>query len=278
VNPTALIPLTQASGLREDRVGQLVKRVLDGVASDETRRAYRHALEMFLAFCDREGNPTLSAELVASYRVSLVGEGKSSSTVGVHLAAIKALTRAAVKAGLMAAETAASINDVKGAPRRGNRIGNWLTREQAQELLSLPDRESLKGKRDYAILALLLGCGLRRTELVSEVKIGAIAQRENRWVLVDITGKGNRVRRLPSPPGSKQRSTRGPSRPALPRGRSFARCARAAKSGVRISRQVRCCRSFSTTQGPWVSKSWRRMTCAAPAPSSAASAAATSSK
>jgi hypothetical protein len=34
--------------------------------------------------------------------------------------------------------------------RRGNRIGNWLTREQAQELLSLPDRESLKGKRDYA--------------------------------------------------------------------------------------------------------------------------------
>jgi hypothetical protein len=38
----------------------------------------------------------------------------------------------------------------EGAPQRGNRIGNWLTREQAQELLSLPDRESLKGKRDYA--------------------------------------------------------------------------------------------------------------------------------
>jgi hypothetical protein len=71
-------------------------------------------------------------------QLSLVGEGKSSSTVGVHLAAIKALTRAAVLAGLMPAETAASINDVKGAARRGNRIGNWLTREQAQELLSLP--------------------------------------------------------------------------------------------------------------------------------------------
>jgi integrase len=102
-------------------------------------------------------------------------------------------------AGLMAAETAASINDVQGAPRRGNRIGNWLSREQAQELLSLPDRETLKGKRDYAVLALLLGCGLRRTELVSEVKISAIAQRENRWVLVDITGKGNRVRSVAVP-------------------------------------------------------------------------------
>src|ERR1700727_3963271 len=137
VNPTALVPMTTPGDLRQDRVGQLIKRVLDGVASEETRRAYGHALEMFLGFCGREGNPTLSAELVASYRVLLVGEGKSSSTVGVHLAAIKALTRAAVKAGLMAPETAAAVNDVKGAPRRGNRIGNWLTREQAQELLSL---------------------------------------------------------------------------------------------------------------------------------------------
>jgi hypothetical protein len=74
MNPTSLIPVAQPGDLRQDRVGQLLKRVLDGMTSDETRRAYRHALEMFLAFCDREGNPTLSAELVASYRVSLVGE------------------------------------------------------------------------------------------------------------------------------------------------------------------------------------------------------------
>jgi len=255
--------MTQPGDLGQDRVGQLVKRVLDGVVSDETRRAYSHALQMFLAFCGREGNPILSAELVASYRVLLVGEGKSSSTVGVHLAAIKALTQAAVTAGLMPAEVAAAINDVKGAPRRGNRIGNWLTREQAQELLSLPDRESLKGKRDYAILALLLGCGLRRTELVSEVKIGAIAQRENRWVLVDITGKGNRVRSVAVPAWVKAAIDAWTTGAALPRERSFARCARAAKSGVRISRQVRCCRSFSSTRTRWVSRNWRRMTCAA---------------
>jgi hypothetical protein len=79
VNPTALIPLTEPGDLRQDRVGQVIKRALDGVASDETRRAYRQALEMFLAFCGRKESPTLSAELVASYRLSLVGEGKSSS-------------------------------------------------------------------------------------------------------------------------------------------------------------------------------------------------------
>jgi hypothetical protein len=73
MNPTALVPVTQPGDLGQDRVGQLVKRVLDGMTSAETRRAYSHALEMFLAFCGRKENPTLSAELVASYRVSLVG-------------------------------------------------------------------------------------------------------------------------------------------------------------------------------------------------------------
>jgi hypothetical protein len=53
VNPTALIPVTQPGDLRQDRVGRLVKRVLDSVASDETRRACSHALEMFLAFLRR---------------------------------------------------------------------------------------------------------------------------------------------------------------------------------------------------------------------------------
>jgi site-specific recombinase XerD len=68
-----------------------------------------------------------------------------------------------------------------------------------KELRQIIIKTTLRGKRDYAMLALLLGCGLRRTELVLEVKMGAIAQRENRWVLVDITGKGNRVRSVAVP-------------------------------------------------------------------------------
>jgi hypothetical protein len=98
VNPSALIPMAQPGDIRQDLVGQLAKRVLDGMTSEETRRAYRDALTMFLEFCDREGNPTLSAELVVGYRLSLIGEGKSSSCVGVHLAAIKALTEPGVMA------------------------------------------------------------------------------------------------------------------------------------------------------------------------------------
>ena len=87
---------------------------------------------------------------------------------------------------------------MKGAPRHGVRAGNWLTREQARLLLQAPDRRTLKGKRDYAVLALLIGCGLRRTEL-AQLTLEILQQREGRWVLVDLEGKGRRVRTVPVP-------------------------------------------------------------------------------
>jgi hypothetical protein len=169
----------------------------------------------------------------------------------------------------IATETAASINEVKGAPRRGHRIGNGLTRERAQELLSLPDRESLKGKRDYAILALLLGCGLRRTELLSEVKVGAIARRENRWVLVDITGKGYRVRSVAVPAWVKAAIDAWTIAAGITEGKIFRAVHKGGKVWARISLQVPCSRSFSSTRAPWVEK----LAPDGPAPSSSASVA-----
>jgi integrase len=190
---TGLVPVGQP----EDRVGLLVSQVLASVPSAETRRAYDQALRRFLGFCQAQGNPLMSAELVAQYRDSL--GGRSGSTVGVAMAAIKRLVTAASLAGLLPASTVAAINEVKGPPRRGNRIGNWLTIEQARNLLRVPDRETLKGKRDYALLAVLIGCGLRRAELVAEVTIESLVLREGRWVLADITGKGGRFRSVAVP-------------------------------------------------------------------------------
>ena len=71
-------------------------------------------------------------------------------------------------------------------------MGNWLTRDQARELLRVPDRSTLKGKRDYAVLALLVGCALRRREL-AVLDIADVQQREGRWVIADLCGKGNRI-------------------------------------------------------------------------------------
>ena len=65
----------------------------------------------------------------------------------------------------------------------GIRTGNWLSLRQAQALLSAPDVATLKGLRDRAILAVLLGCGLRRSE-VAALTFAHVQQRDGRWCIV----------------------------------------------------------------------------------------------
>ena len=93
--------------------------------------------------------------------------------------------------GLLDPGTASAIERTKGVKQEGVRAGNCLLKEQANELLNVPDPSTLKGKRDRAILALLISCGLRRAELVG-------LEVEGRWVIPDLVGKGNRLRTVSS--------------------------------------------------------------------------------
>src|ERR1700722_3596708 len=94
-------------------------------------------------------------------------EALAPSTVNVRLSAVRKLVAEARKNGLIGVEDAASLSEVPNIRQKGTRLGNWLTREEAKELLAVPDRSTLKGKRDYVILALLVGCALRRHELAN---------------------------------------------------------------------------------------------------------------
>jgi site-specific recombinase XerD len=78
------------------------------------------------------------------------------------------------------------------------RLGNWLTAEEARVLWQLPNAGTLKGKRDRAILAVLLGCGLRRREL-AELAVDHLQRREGHWAIVDLIGKGGHIRTVPVP-------------------------------------------------------------------------------
>jgi integrase len=77
-------------------------------------------------------------------------------------------------------------------------MGNWLSLKQAQALLNVPDITTIKGLRDRAIIAVLLGCALRRSE-VAALTMNHIQQRDGRWCIVDLVGKHGRIRTVPMP-------------------------------------------------------------------------------
>jgi integrase len=130
--------------------------------------------------------------------MQLEAQQLAPATINVRLAAVRRLVYEAADTGLLNSDLVAGIRRVKGVPQLGRRVGNWLTAKEGERLLSGFDRGTLRGKRDAAMVSLLLGCGLRRFELVG-LKLEAIQRREDHWAIVDLVGKAGRVRTVPIP-------------------------------------------------------------------------------
>jgi site-specific recombinase XerD len=155
--------------------------VLDSVSSPITRRVYNLGLDEFFAWFGQEPRPGFTKATVSAWRVSLEARGLGSSSIIIRMSAIRKLAAEAADNGLLAPELAAGIARVKSAKTQGIRTGNWLSLRQAQALLSAPDASTTKGLRDRAIIAVLLGCGLRRSE-VAALSFAHVQQRERRAV------------------------------------------------------------------------------------------------
>src|SRR6059036_3731386 len=172
--------------------------VLDSVSSPITKRVYNMALEEFYNWFQQAPRQGFTKATVSAWRVSLEVRGLGSSSIIIRMSAIRKLANEASDNGMLAPELAAGISRVKSAKSKGIRAGNWLSLRQAQALLSSPDATTTKGLRDRAILAVLLGCGLRRSE-VATLTFAHVQQRDGRWCIVDLVGKHGRVRTIPMP-------------------------------------------------------------------------------
>ena len=186
-----------------DPVERLKALVLDSVTSPESKRAFGKAISDFYAWhsATSPGSGFTKAS-VQAYKSHLLALGLSSSTVNVRMSAIRRLAAEAADNGHLNPELAAGIGRVKGVKREGTRTGNWLTLTQAERFINLPDISTLKGKRDRTLLAIMIGCGLRREE-TAILTLEHIQQRDGRWVIVDLIGKGGRVRSVPMPSWAK---------------------------------------------------------------------------
>lgn len=176
----------------------LAQLAVASVPSLQSKAAYTRRLREFLTWHTGEGSPVLNRATVKAYSQFLQDKGLAPATVNQSLSAVKALVREAVDAGLMEEMQGASIQQVRGVPKRGESCGRWLTEDQARLMIASPDRSTPIGRRDYALMGLLFGCGLRRFEAV-RVTPAMIQQREGRWVIVDLTRKRGKIHTVPVP-------------------------------------------------------------------------------
>jgi integrase len=172
--------------------------VLDSVSSPITKRVYNLGLDEFIAWYGQEPRPRFTKATVSAWRVVLEARGLGSISINVRTTAVRKLAAEAPDNGLLAPELTTGIARVKSATSIGVRMGNWLSLKEAQALLNAPDITTMKGLCDRAIIVVLLGCGLRRSE-VAALTMGHIQQRDGRWCIVDLFGKHGRVRTVPVP-------------------------------------------------------------------------------
>lgn len=175
--------------------------VLPTLRSAATRRAYSIALRDFVSFMAIERKPFARQtvmEFIAEKRCRKI----SSSGINQALAAIKKLAYEArySPSGAISEEVYRGIEDIRSEKKEGRRTGNWLTLEQFERLIDSISVASLAGRRDRALLSVLMGCALRRDELL-KLMPRQLVQREGRWVFADVLGKGNKYRTVPVPAG-----------------------------------------------------------------------------
>ena len=171
---------------------------LNSLTSLQSRRSYQHAMDEFIEWYCSEPRLTLNRGIVLRYRLQLEAKKLAASTINVRLAAVRRLAYEAADTGLLSPELVAGIRRVKGVPQLGCRVGNWLSAAEGEQLLSAFSAQTLRDKRDLAIISLLLGCGLRRSEVVA-LKVGEIQRREDHWAIIDLVGKAGHVRTVPVP-------------------------------------------------------------------------------
>ena len=145
---------------------------------------YTYSIKTFCAYLAGRGIDHPTREDISAYRDSLVVAGKKPSTIHSYIIPLRVFFRWLAREGIYD-----NIADYIKAPGyNASHRRDALTANQASTLLNTIDRSTLKGLRDYAILTLMVVCGLRCIE-VSRAKVGDFTKRGNDAVLY-VYGKG----------------------------------------------------------------------------------------
>jgi integrase/recombinase XerD len=172
------------------------------ISTAHTRRAYENAVRDFMGFAgigrSEEFRSVTRAHIVA-WRDDLAHRGLGGSTIRHRLAALASLF------DYLCERNAVTHNPAKGVERPRTESGEGKTPalgdHQARELLAAPQKDTIKSKRDRAILSTLLFHALRREELC-KLKVRDFQHARKGVPHLRVSGKGGKTRYLPLHPGT----------------------------------------------------------------------------
>lgn len=179
-----------------DLQSRCIASCLQGL-SETSRRVYSARIAQYLDWAGGLALP-MTRENVRAYLRSLELSGASAQVRNQSLAAVKRLAYEAGELGWIDAQDAAQIARIKSKRTTGVRSGLWLDAAHLARLLALPDRTTIHGRRDAALLALLIGCGLRRAEACA-LETAQLRTIAGRMTISNLRGKGDRVRSVGVP-------------------------------------------------------------------------------
>jgi integrase/recombinase XerD len=170
--------------------------------SAQTQRAYQNDLSVFMAFTgivQPEEFRSVTRSHILAWRADLEKNNLAGSTIRRKLAALASLY------DYLCEVNAVTHNPVRGVkrPKVENNEGKTpaLGDAQARALLDAPPADTLKGKRDRAILSVLLYHALRREEL-TKLLVKDFSQERRGVPHLRVQGKGGKLRYLPAHPHS----------------------------------------------------------------------------
>jgi site-specific recombinase XerD len=182
-----------------DPVTVLVNFALTGLSA-RTADCYRGRIKEFFSTAK-----PLHAQSIIDWINDGLEHNRNQRLPGIEaanqrLAAIKKLATTAFTAGLIHQEDYFWITQIKKRKRRKIEASRWLSQSQVTKLMNdLYTLDSTPSDlRNGALIAVLLGCGLRRAE-AARARVGNLSTREDRHVIADLVTKGNKIRTIGIP-------------------------------------------------------------------------------
>ncbi len=163
--------------------------------SAHTVESYSNDLTQFASFLYNYFNTNtvfwqrIEKKIIRHFLISLQERGISKRSVARKLAAIKSFFKYLHREEIIEQNHALSIK----MPKFERKLPEFISEQEIEQLLALPEVRSFEGLRDLLILELLYGTGMRLSELIN-LKEKDILMAEN---LVRILGKGNKERVIP---------------------------------------------------------------------------------